>query len=52
MNESGAYTEAFLLPFKERLQTLRAILKQDSADGKHPDPIVQLMMRKLEGVGE
>jgi hypothetical protein len=50
-NESGAYTEAFLLPFKERLESLKQIIKQDGAESKHPDPIVQLMLRKLEGVG-
>ncbi|RSH89453.1 hypothetical protein EHS25_002002 [Saitozyma podzolica] len=52
MNESGAYTEAFLLPYRERLESLKQILRQDSAEGKHPEPIVRLMMRKLEGVGE
>ena len=52
MNETGAYTEAFLEPFRERLDALKQIIKQDSADGKHPEPIVRLMMKKLEGVGE
>jgi hypothetical protein len=52
MNESGAYTEAFLVPYRERLESLKQILRQDSAEGKHPEPIVRLMMRKLEGVGE
>ncbi|EIW73151.1 hypothetical protein TREMEDRAFT_59313 [Tremella mesenterica DSM 1558] len=50
MNETGAYTEQFLVPFRERLSQLKQILKQDSEDGKHPEPIVRLMMRKLEGV--
>ena len=52
MNETGAYTETFLEPFRERLDALKQIIKQDSADGKHPEPIVRLMMKKLEGVGE
>ena len=52
MNETGAYTEAFLEPFRERLAALKQIIKQDSDDGKHPEPIVRLMMKKLEGVGE
>ena len=52
MNETGAYTEAFLEPFRERLAVLKQIIKQDSDDGKHPEPIVRLMMKKLEGVGE
>ena len=51
MNETGAYTEAFLEPFRERLENLKQIIKQDSADGKHPEPIVRLMMKKLEAVG-
>ncbi|WVQ85227.1 hypothetical protein IAT38_007392 [Cryptococcus sp. DSM 104549] len=50
MNESGAYTEAFLVPFRERLDALKQVIKQDSEDGKHPEPIVRLMLRKLEGV--
>jgi chromosome segregation ATPase len=41
-----------LEPFSERLASLKEIMKQDSADGKHPEPIVRLMSRKLEGVGK
>ena len=52
MNETGAYTNDVLNPLRERLDTLKMIIKQDSTDGKHPEPIVRLMMRKLEGVGE
>ena len=52
MNESGAYTEAGLEPFRQRLDVLKTILKQDSLDGKHAEPIVRLMMKKLEGVGK
>lgn len=52
MNETGAYTEAYLEPFKERLANLKSIIKQDSDDGKHPEPIVRLMRKKLDGVGE
>lgn len=51
-NESGAYTEESLQPFKERLNSLKQILKQDAADGKHPEPIVRLMEKRLDGVGE
>ncbi|XAO27853.1 hypothetical protein I312_106716 [Cryptococcus bacillisporus CA1280] len=50
MDESGAYTEQFLIPFRERLDQLRSVIKQDSLEGKHPEPIVRLMIRKLEGV--
>ncbi|WRT63533.1 uncharacterized protein IL334_000438 [Kwoniella shivajii] len=50
MNESGAYTEEILLPIRERLDILKNVIKQDSEDGKHPEPIVRLMLRKLEGV--
>ncbi|OWZ67028.1 hypothetical protein AYX15_01780, partial [Cryptococcus neoformans] len=50
MDESGAYTEQFLIPFRDRLDQLRSVIKQDSLEGKHPEPIVRLMIRKLEGV--
>ncbi|WVQ64685.1 uncharacterized protein L199_002852 [Kwoniella botswanensis] len=50
MNESGAYTEEILVPIRERLEALKNVIKQDSEDGKHPEPIVRLMLRKLEGV--
>ncbi|ORX34989.1 hypothetical protein BD324DRAFT_110486 [Kockovaella imperatae] len=50
MNETGAYTEAYLEPFRHRLDALREILEQDSRDGKHPEPIVRLMRKKLDGV--
>jgi hypothetical protein len=52
MSETGAYTQEMLEPFSDRLANLKEILKRDSADGKHPEPIVRLMSRKLEGVGE
>jgi hypothetical protein len=51
MSETGAYTQEMLEPFSERLANLKEIMKRDSADGKHPEPIVRLMSRKLEGVG-
>ena len=51
MNESGGYTETMLQPLRQRLDALKTIMKQDSAEGKHPDPIVRLMMKKLGGVG-
>ncbi|WWC97189.1 hypothetical protein V866_004068 [Kwoniella sp. B9012] len=50
MNESGAYTEEILVPIRDRLEALKNVIKQDSEDGKHPEPIVRLMLRKLEGV--
>ncbi|WVN85977.1 uncharacterized protein L203_101135 [Cryptococcus depauperatus CBS 7841] len=50
MNESGAYSEQFLIPFRERQGQLKQLITQDSAEGKHPEPIVRLMLRKLEGV--
>jgi len=52
MNESGVYTEADLTPFRERLDALKQIIKQDHEDGKHPEPILRLMMRKMEGTGK
>ena len=52
MDEHGAYTEAVLIPFRDRLDSLKTILRQDSEEGKHPEPIVRLMMRKLQGVGK
>lgn len=52
MNETGAYTEAVLSPMRERIDQLKDMIKRDSEDGKHPEPIVRLMTRKLEGVGE
>ena len=51
MDETGAYTEAVLEPYRQRLGTLKQIVKQDSEDGKHPEPIVRLMKRKLDAVG-
>ncbi|ORY27366.1 hypothetical protein BCR39DRAFT_538513 [Naematelia encephala] len=50
MNETGAYTEAFLSPFRERIDQLKEMIKRDSEEGKHPEPIVRLMLRKLQGV--
>lgn len=52
MSETGAYTQEMLEPFSDRLANLKEILKRDSADGKHPEPIVRLMSRKLDGVGK
>ncbi|ODO09098.1 hypothetical protein I350_02698 [Cryptococcus amylolentus CBS 6273] len=50
MNESGAYTEQFLIPFRERLDQLKQVIKQDSTEGKHPEAVVRLMLSKLEAV--
>ena len=52
MNETGAYTDSLIIPFRERLDALKEILKKDMESDKHPEPIVRLMMKKLDGVGE
>lgn len=52
MNETGAYTDQLIIPFRERLDALKEILKKDMESDKHPEPIVRLMMKKLDGVGE
>lgn len=52
MNETGAYTDQLIIPFRERLDALKEILKKDTESDKHPEPIVRLMMKKLDGVGE
>ncbi|KAL7420319.1 hypothetical protein Q5752_005288 [Cryptotrichosporon argae] len=49
MNESGVYTEAYLDGFRERLDQLKQIIKQDHDEGRHPEPILKLMTKKLEG---
>lgn len=48
LNESGIYTQQDLQAFASRLQVLKTIIKRDREEGKHPDAIVKLMMRKLE----
>jgi hypothetical protein len=40
-----------LLPFRSRLDALKEILQNDSEAGKHAEPIVRLMKKKLMGVG-
>ena len=52
LDETGAYTEAYLEPIQTRLAALKQIVNQDSEDGKHPEAIVRLMRKKLNGVGE
>lgn len=47
--ESGIYTEADLQPFSNRLGELRAIIRKDGEQGKHPPQLTKLMMKKLEG---
>lgn len=47
--ESGIYTEGDLQPFGNRLAELRAIIKKDADQGKHPPQLTKLMMKKLEG---
>ena len=47
--ESGIYTEADLVPFASRLAELRAIVRKDAEQSKHPPQLTKLMMRKLEG---
>lgn len=51
MNESGVYTNQDLQPFAQRLAVLRMIIKRDTEEGKHPDAIIKLMMKKLEDTG-
>lgn len=50
--ESGIYTEADLQPFSKRLGELRAIVRRDADNAKHPMQLTKLMTRKLEGCGE
>lgn len=47
--ESGIYTEQDLQPFSHRLSELRAIIKRDAEQGKHPVQLTKLMMRKIDG---
>ncbi|MCO5555841.1 hypothetical protein L7F22_009386 [Adiantum nelumboides] len=47
--ESGIYTEQDLQPFSHRLSELRAIIKRDAEQGKHPVQLTKLMMKKIEG---
>lgn len=49
--ESGIYTEQDLLPFSQRLGELRAIIKRDAEQGKHPTQLTKLMMKKIDGCG-
>lgn len=49
LSESGIYTEGDLDPFSKRLSELRAIIRRDAEQGKHPPALTKLMMRKLEG---
>lgn len=50
MDESGVYTEADLAGFRERLGKLREILQNDEQEGRHPEPVLRLMKRKLADV--
>lgn len=47
--ESGIYTEQDLQPFSHRLSELRAIIKRDAEQGKHPVQLTKLMMKKIDG---
>lgn len=48
MNESGIYTQQDLQPFCQRLNVLKMIIRKDKEEGRHPEAIFKLMMRKLE----
>lgn len=48
MNESGIYTQQDLQPFANRLNVLKTIIRRDREEGRHPEAIFKLMMRKLE----
>jgi predicted metal-dependent peptidase len=52
MNESGVYTEQYLVGFRERLQQLRTIIKNDQEEGRHPEAVLKYMSKKLDGTGE
>jgi len=52
MNESGVYTEQYLQGFRERLQELRKIIKNDHEEGRHPEAVLKYMSKKLDGTGE
>jgi DNA-binding Lrp family transcriptional regulator len=50
MDESGVYTDADLSGFRERLGKLKEIVKKDEEEGRHPEPILRLMKRKMADV--
>jgi len=47
MDESAAYTEADLWPFRARLEQLREIVENDIESGNHPKAMTTLLERKL-----
>ncbi|RSH84709.1 uncharacterized protein EHS24_006233 [Apiotrichum porosum] len=49
MDESGIYTEEYLLVFRERLNELREIIKNDHEEGRHPEAMLKYMSKKLDG---
>lgn len=52
LDESGSYTADFLQGFQERLNQLRSIIKHDAEEGRHPEPVLKYMSKKLDGNGE
>lgn len=52
MDESGNYTAEYLQIFRQRLDELREIIKNDHEEGKHPEPVLKYMAKKLDGTGE
>lgn len=52
MDESGVYTESYLEGFRDRLQELREIIKNDHEEGRHPEPVLKYMSKKLDGTRE
>ena len=51
MNESAVYNEQDLVPFQNRLDELREIVRHDKESGKHPEAMTKLLERKLNECG-
>ncbi len=51
MNESAAYTETDIQPFRNRIDELREIVQHDAQSGNHPVAMTTLLERKLDQCG-
>jgi hypothetical protein len=51
MDESSAYNDSDLAPFRQRFNDLRTIIKSDSESGKHPEAMTKLLERQLWNSG-
>lgn len=51
LDESGIYTEAYLQGFKDRIDQLREIIKNDRDEQRHPEAVLKYMSWKLDGNG-